>query len=119
MSSLFGEDVARKLAEVEDRDGILKELRAEVAKAATTYTEAAAVVSAERKSAANKLAKLAEAQINALAMKVRFEIAVASTQQESSWTAHGWDRSSIASPPIPESRSSRSTKLRPAARCPA
>jgi DNA repair protein RecN (Recombination protein N) len=87
----FGEEVAGKLAQVEDRDGTLKELRAEVARAATAYTKSAAALTAERKTAAAKLAKLAEAQINALAMKVRFAIEVASSEQESHWTAHGWD----------------------------
>jgi DNA repair protein RecN (Recombination protein N) len=87
----LGEEVARKLAEVEDRDETLKVLRAELGKAATTYRQAAAALSAQRKAAAAKLAKLAETQINSLAMKVRFEISVASNEQESAWTAHGWD----------------------------
>ncbi len=72
----FGEDVTRKLAEVEDRDEILKTLRADLAAAAATYRAAAQALSAERKIAAVKLARLAEAQINSLAMKVRFEIAI-------------------------------------------
>ncbi|KAA6464622.1 DNA repair protein RecN [Acidobacteria bacterium AB60] len=87
----FGEDVTRKLAEVEDRDGLLKGLRAAVTKAAEEYQRAAAALSTERQAAATKLAKLAEAQINSLAMKVRFEIAVAPNQEESHWTATGWD----------------------------
>ena len=66
----------RKLAEVEDRDEMLKTLRAEVDKTSATYRAAAAALTSERKAAAAKLAKLAEAQINSLAMKVRFEIAV-------------------------------------------
>jgi DNA repair protein RecN (Recombination protein N) len=87
----FGEDVAHKLAEVEDRDEILKTLRAELATAAATYRAAASALSAERKTAANKLATLAEAQINSLAMKVRFEIGVHTSEDESRWTASGWD----------------------------
>jgi DNA repair protein RecN (Recombination protein N) len=87
----FGEDVERKLAEVEDRDGILKTLRAEVDAAAQVYRKAAAALSADRKAAAAKLAKLAEAQINSLAMKVKFEVAVAATENEPAWTAAGWD----------------------------
>jgi DNA repair protein RecN (Recombination protein N) len=77
----FCEDVARKLAEVEDRDEILRHLRTELAASAAAYRAAAAALSAERKSAAAKLAKLAEAQINSLAMKVRFEIAVQTTDR--------------------------------------
>jgi DNA repair protein RecN (Recombination protein N) len=87
----FGEDVARKLAEVEDRDGVLKSLRAEVEKAATSYRTAAVALSAERKAAAGKLARLAEAQINSLAMKARFEVAVTANEDASHWTAAGWD----------------------------
>jgi DNA repair protein RecN (Recombination protein N) len=77
----FGEEVTRKLAEVEDRDEILKALRKDLAEASTAYRAAAAALTAERKSAATKLAKLAEAQINSLAMKVRFEIAVHSAEE--------------------------------------
>jgi len=87
----FGEDVSRKLAEVEDRDEILKALRAAVTQSAAAYKKAAATVFTERKTAATKLARLAEAQINALAMKVRFQIDIASSEQEAHWTAHGWD----------------------------
>jgi DNA repair protein RecN (Recombination protein N) len=75
----FGQDVARKLAEVEDRDEILKTLRAELDRAAKAYRAAAAALTAERKTAAAKLAKLAETQINSLAMKTRFQIVVSSS----------------------------------------
>jgi DNA repair protein RecN (Recombination protein N) len=88
----FGEEVSRKLAEVEDRDEILKTLRAELATAASAYRVAAQALNAERKTAAAKLAKLAEAQINSLAMKVKFEVAVTATEQESHWTSSGWDQ---------------------------
>jgi DNA repair protein RecN (Recombination protein N) len=81
----FGEDVALKLAEVENKDEILKALRADLAEAVRAYRASASAAHAERKAAATKLAKLAEAQINSLAMKVKFEIAVhpaEETQQE-------------------------------------
>ena len=105
----FGEDVTRKLAEVEDRDEILKALRAVLGEAEKAYRAAAAALSAERKAAAAKLSKLAEAQINSLAMKVHFEIAVvgqgfspdnkregetgalAPEANTAHWTAAGWD----------------------------
>jgi DNA repair protein RecN (Recombination protein N) len=87
----FGEEVARKLAEVEDRDEILKTLRADLAVAAKAYQTAASGLSAERQAAAAKLAKLAEAQINSLAMKVKFEVAVTAAAEENHWTANGWD----------------------------
>jgi DNA repair protein RecN (Recombination protein N) len=88
----FGEDVAGKLAEVEDRDEILKQLRVELAAAAAAYRTAASALTAERKAAARKLAKLAEAQINSLAMKVHFEVAVTAIEQQSDWAASGWDQ---------------------------
>jgi len=72
----FGEEVARKLAEVVDRDEILKTLRGNVEEAAKQYRTAASALTAERQAAAAKLAKLAEVQINSLAMKVRFEVAI-------------------------------------------
>jgi DNA repair protein RecN (Recombination protein N) len=87
----FAQDVAAKLAEVEDRDEILKSLRASLDDAAKAYRSAASALTAERKSAAAKLARLAESQINSLAMRVRFEVAVSAEELESHWTAHGWD----------------------------
>ena len=87
----FAEDAARKLAEVEDSDEILKTLRAELDAAAAAYRSTAAALSAERRAAAAKLAKLAEAQINSLAMKVHFEVAVTASEEQSHWTSTGWD----------------------------
>ncbi len=76
----FGADVTRKLAEVEDRDETLKTLRTAVEAAAAEYRKAAGAVTAQRKAAAGKLAKLAEAQINTLAMKVKFEVNIHQTE---------------------------------------
>jgi DNA repair protein RecN (Recombination protein N) len=87
----FGEGVAEKLAEVEDRDEILKQLRVELASARAGYAAAAHALSENRQAAAGKLAKLAERQINDLAMKVRFAVTVSPQQSESAWAAHGWD----------------------------
>ena len=87
----FAESVATKLAEVEDRDEILKQLRVELAEARAGYVTAAQALTENRQSAAGRLAKLAERQINDLAMKVRFEVTVSRQQNESVWAAHGWD----------------------------
>ncbi len=87
----YGEEVALKLAEVEDRDETLKTLRAAVEQSSKEYKKAAAALSAERKAAAAKLAKMAELQINSLAMKVHFEVAVEANEQEAHWSASGWD----------------------------
>ncbi|HUX28773.1 MAG TPA: DNA repair protein RecN [Terracidiphilus sp.] len=88
----FGKEVARELAEVEDRDEILKQLRVSLEEAAAGYRKAATALSAERKTAAARLAKLAETQINSLAMKARFEVALTASEQEADWTACGWDQ---------------------------
>ncbi len=87
----FGENVAQKLAEVEDRDEILKQLRSAVLDARARYVAEAQALSGSRMAAAGKLAKLAEKQINDLAMRVRFEVNVAPQLAESAWAAHGWD----------------------------
>ncbi|MGO8759716.1 MAG: DNA repair protein RecN [Terracidiphilus sp.] len=76
----FGEDVAHKLSEVEDRDELLKTLRADLEESAAEYRAAASALTAERQAAAAKLAKLAEAQINSLAMKSRFQVAVTAAE---------------------------------------
>jgi DNA repair protein RecN (Recombination protein N) len=77
----FGAEVARKLAEVEDRDEILKALRADLELAAAAYRKAAAALTAERQAVGQKLAKLAEAQINSLAMKSRFQVAATAAEE--------------------------------------
>jgi len=77
----FGADVAKKLSEVEDRDEILKTLRKELDLAAKNYEKVATALTASRRAAAQKLAKLAETQINSLAMKVRFEVVLLSTAE--------------------------------------
>ena len=87
----YGDEVAQKLNEIENRDAILAALRDQVKKDETAYSAAAAELTAQRTAAAKKLEKLAEAQINDLAMKARFEIAVSAQKESSFWTAHGWD----------------------------
>jgi DNA repair protein RecN (Recombination protein N) len=87
----FGEEARKRLAEVEDRDELLKTLHAEVAAAEAGYRKAASALSTARKAAAEKLAKTAEAQINSLAMKVKFEIAVGARDEEAHWSPAGWD----------------------------
>jgi DNA repair protein RecN (Recombination protein N) len=86
-----GQDVAAKLAEVENRDQLLLELRAARTKAADAYRLAAAEITAERAAAARKLEKLAEAHINDLAMKARFAVQVTAQEAEQHWSRQGWD----------------------------
>ena len=88
----FGVDVARKLSEIENKDEILRELRAELAKAGTEYLRAARALSKKREEAARKLEKLVEAEINDLAMKSAFRIEITTGEQEGNWTASGIDQ---------------------------
>jgi DNA repair protein RecN (Recombination protein N) len=69
----------------------LKSLKAELAGSAEAYRSAAEVLSEQRVAAAKRLEKLAEKQINDLAMKVKFAVEVSSRQEGAAWTAHGWD----------------------------
>jgi DNA repair protein RecN (Recombination protein N) len=85
------QDVAAKLAEVENRDQLLLELRAAQNKAADAYRLAAAEITAQRTAAARKLEKLAEAHINDLAMKARFAVQVTVQEGPQHWTRQGWD----------------------------
>jgi DNA repair protein RecN (Recombination protein N) len=86
-----GAEVAAKLAEVENRDQLLEELRAARERAGKAYSVAASELNAVRVTAAAKLEKLAEAHINDLAMKVRFAVHITAQEAESHWTRQGWD----------------------------
>ena len=88
----FGADVARKLSEVENKDEILRELRAELAKAGTDYLRSARALSKSRQDAARKLEKLVEAEINDLAMKSAFRIEMTTGEEEGNWATTGIDQ---------------------------
>jgi DNA repair protein RecN (Recombination protein N) len=88
----FGADVTRKLAEVENKDEILGQLRAELATAAAEYLRAARALSKKRAEAARRLEKLVESEINDLAMKSAFRIEMTSSEEEGSWTGSGMDQ---------------------------
>jgi DNA repair protein RecN (Recombination protein N) len=87
----FGLESARQLAEVENRDALLAELRVLEERQAKVYEAAAEELTQARTAAAKRLEKLAEQQINDLAMKVRFAITVDQRKESTNWTAHGWD----------------------------
>ena len=89
---LFGTDVSRKLSEIENKDEILRELRAELAKAATEYLRSARASSKKRQEAARKLEKLVEAEINDLAMKSTFRIEITTSEEERNWSPTGIDQ---------------------------
>jgi DNA repair protein RecN (Recombination protein N) len=88
----FGEEVARRLAEVENRDELLAELRVQQERDAASYRAVASELTAARTAAAARLEKLATEEINDLAMTVRFKVQVTAVEDEAAWAAHGWDR---------------------------
>ena len=87
-----GEEVGRKLSEMENKDEILRQLRSGMAQAAEQYLDAARVISKKRYEFARKLEKLVEAEINDLAMRSTFRIEVSGTDEEGNWTAAGFDQ---------------------------
>ncbi len=87
----YGEEVAAKLAEIENRDVLIAEAKKRVAEAEHIYTCVAQDLTEMRTVAARKLEKLAEQQINDLAMKVRFRVEVASQKEQTFWSGVGWD----------------------------
>ena len=88
----LGADVTRKLSEIENKDEILQQLRNELAKAAAQYLEHSRGISKKRYETAKKLGKLVETEINQLAMKSQFRIELGGTDEESNWTASGFDQ---------------------------
>ncbi len=87
----FGADSTRKLAEVENRDALLAELRTLEKERAAAYCKAAGELTETRLEAAKRLSKLAEKQINDLAMSVKFTVEVKPRRAVEHWAAHGWD----------------------------
>jgi DNA repair protein RecN (Recombination protein N) len=87
----YGEEVSTKLAEIENRDVLIAEAKKTLAECEHIYTCVAQDLTETRTAAARKLEKLAEQQINDLAMQVRFRVEVAPQKEQSFWTAVGWD----------------------------
>ena len=87
----YGEDVTRKLNEVENREEIVAGLKKQLAAAADAYLAVARTASKKRHASARELQKLVEAEINQLAMKSQFRIEVTSAETPSQWTAAGFD----------------------------
>jgi DNA repair protein RecN (Recombination protein N) len=88
----FGAEAERQLAEVENRDALLAELKIKEGQDAAAYRIAAARLTADRMGAAKRLEKLAEAQINDLAMNTQFHVQVTANESFDRWTSHGWDQ---------------------------
>jgi DNA repair protein RecN (Recombination protein N) len=84
----FQDDVARKIADVENASERLESLRCEQKKLAARYDEAAADLSARRKTAALELAKRVEEELKPLAMdRTVFRIQI----EPANWSENGSD----------------------------
>ena len=88
----LGDELERKLNEMENKDEVLRKLHLELANAAEQYLQAARTISRQRYEAARKLEKQVESEINELAMKARFKVEVSGTDEEANWTARGFDQ---------------------------
>ncbi len=88
----LGDELERKLGEMENKDEVLRGLRIELAKTAAAYLDAARSLSRQRYEAARKLEKLVESEINELAMKARFKVEVSGSDDEGNWSARGFDQ---------------------------
>ncbi len=87
----YGHHVQENLAEIENRDQLLQELEVQRREMEELYVSAATALTAERKAAAAKLEKLAEAHINDLALKATFALRVIPQEDPEHWTRNGWD----------------------------
>jgi len=88
----LGDELERKLNEMENKDEVLRALKIELANAAAKYLEAARSLSRHRYEAARKLEKMVESEINELAMKARFKTEVSGSDEEGNWSARGFDQ---------------------------
>ena len=97
----YGEEVARKVSELENREDILRDLKKQLQSAAGAYLSAAQVVSKKRYASAKELQKAVEAEINELAMKAQFRIEVSGGDEPENWTRTGFDNVTYLISPNP------------------
>ncbi|MGB7556272.1 MAG: DNA repair protein RecN [Candidatus Korobacteraceae bacterium] len=88
----LGEELERKLNDMENKDEVLRALKLELANSAAKYLEAARSLSRHRYEAARKLEKVVESEINELAMKAHFKVEVSGADEEGNWSAKGFDQ---------------------------
>jgi DNA repair protein RecN (Recombination protein N) len=97
----LGDEVTRKLSEIDNKDEILRQLQGELAAAAERYLQSARTISKKRYEGGKKLSKLVETEINQLAMKAQFRIELGGTDDEGNWTASGFDQAEYLISPNP------------------
>jgi DNA repair protein RecN (Recombination protein N) len=88
----YGEEAARKLNEIENKDDVLRQLRQNLAAAAEEYLGHARALSRQRFDGARKFEKLVEDEVNDLAMKARMKVELSGSDEEGNWTPTGFDR---------------------------
>jgi DNA repair protein RecN (Recombination protein N) len=88
----YGEEAARKLNEIENKDDVLRQFRQELDAAAGEYLAHARALSRQRWEGARQFEKLVEAEVNDLAMKARVKAEVSGSDEAGNWTASGFDR---------------------------
>jgi len=89
----YGQEVADKVAELDDADGAAARVEKARAAVASLYRESAAELSAKRRKAAKRLAELVQGELASLAMeRARFGVSFEGGEAEEHWTAQGYDR---------------------------
>jgi DNA repair protein RecN (Recombination protein N) len=88
----LGEEVSRKLSEIENKDEVIRELRSQLSAAGENYLRLARSISKRRYEAAKKLEKLVETEVNDLAMRSEFHMEIIGSDEEGEWTSSGFDR---------------------------
>lgn len=87
----YGDDVTRKLNEVENREETMTTLKKQLAVSAEAYLSGARALSKKRYAAAKELQKMVETEINQLAMKAQFRIEVFGSDDPENWSPTGFD----------------------------
>jgi len=87
----YGDEVTRKLSEVENREETMMALKKQLAASAEAYLSAARSLSKKRYAAAKELQKIVETEINQLAMKAQFRIEVFGSDDPENWSTTGFD----------------------------
>src|SRR5437016_1926300 len=87
----YGDEVTRKLNELENREETMMALKKQLAASAEAYLSAARSLSKKRYAAAKELQKSVEAEINQLAMKAPFRIEGFGSDDPENWSSTGFD----------------------------
>lgn len=88
----YHEELARKLDTVERSEFYLNEAAQATEAAAAAYRKLAEQLTEVRQEAAERLSRAVEKEVADLAMKLKFMVQIETNQDETAWTATGWDR---------------------------